>query len=139
MPGVRALITAADIPGDPVLATFVHDEPVFAKDVVQHAGQVVGLIVADTVQAARHAARQVQLDIAPLPPILTIEQAMAAQSFVLPTVTVTRGDPSAALAISPHRLQGQFAVGNKDDLYIFTPSIREKNFLVYAVFRFFHV
>ncbi|HRL30448.1 MAG TPA: xanthine dehydrogenase molybdopterin binding subunit, partial [Ottowia sp.] len=117
-PGVRALITAADIPGDPVLATFVHDEPVFAKDVVQHAGQVVGLIVADTVQAARHAARQVQLDIAPLPPILTIEQAMAAQSFVLPTVTVTRGDPSAALGTSPHRLQGQFAVGGQEHFYL---------------------
>ena len=118
MPGVRALITAADIPGDPVLATFVHDEPVFAKDVVQHVGQVVGLIVADTVQAARHAARQVQLDIAPLPPILTIEQAMAAQSFVLPTVTVTRGDPHAALVASPHRLQGQFAVGGQEHFYL---------------------
>ncbi len=118
MTGVRALITAADIPGDPVLATFVHDEPVFATDVVQHVGQVVGLIVADTVQAARHAARQVQLDIAPLPPILTIEQAMAAQSFVLPTVTVTRGDPPAALAASPHRLQGQFAVGGQEHFYL---------------------
>ena len=118
MPGVRALITAADIPGDPLLATFVHDEPVFATDVVQHVGQVVGLIVADTVQAARHAARQVQLDIAPLPPILTIEQAMAAQSFVLPTVTVTRGDPPAALAASPHRLQGQFAVGGQEHFYL---------------------
>ncbi len=118
MPGVRALITAADIPGDPVLATFVHDEPVFAKDVVQHVGQVVGLIVADTVQAARHAARKVQLDIAPLPPILTVEQAMAAQSFVLPTVTVTRGDPQSALAASPHRLQGQFAVGGQEHFYL---------------------
>ena len=118
MPGVRALITAADIPGDPVLATFVHDEPVFVKDVVQHVGQVVGLIVADTVQAARHAARQVQLDIAPLPPILTIEQAMAAQSFVLPTVTVARGDAAGALARAPHRLRGRCAVGGQEHFYL---------------------
>ncbi len=118
MPGVRALITAADIPGDGLLATFVHDEPVFATDVVQHVGQVVGLIVADTVQAARHAARKVQLDIAPLTPVLTIEQAMAAQNFVLPTVMVTRGDAPSALAAAPHRLRGQFAVGGQEHFYL---------------------
>ena len=118
LPGVRGVVTAADIPGDPVLATFVHDEPIFATDVVQHVGQVVGLIVADTVQAARHAARQVKLDIAPLPAILTIEQAMAAQSFVLPTVTVARGDAAGALAAAPHRLQGRFAVGGQEHFYL---------------------
>ena len=30
MPGVRAVLLARDIPGDPLLATFVHDEPIFA-------------------------------------------------------------------------------------------------------------
>ena len=117
-PGVRALVTAADIPGDPLLATFVHDEPVFARDEVQHVGQVVGLIVADTVQAARQAARAVKLDIAPLPAILTIEQAMAAESFVLPTVTVARGDAAGALARAAHRLQGRFAVGGQEHFYL---------------------
>lgn len=117
-PGVRALVTAEDIPGDPVLATFVHDEPIFAREFVQHVGQVVGLIVADTVQAARHAARKVQLDIAPLPAILTIEQAMAAESFVLPPVTVARGDAAAALARAPHRLRGRFAVGGQEHFYL---------------------
>ena len=117
-PGVRAVVLAADIPGDPVLATFVHDEPIFAKEVVQHVGQVVGLVVADTVQAARHAARQVTLDISPLPAVLSIEQAMAAQSFVVPPVTVVRGDAQAALAAAPHRLQGRFAVGGQEHFYL---------------------
>ena len=40
-PGVQAVITAADIPGDKLLATFVHDEPVFATDCVEHIGQVL--------------------------------------------------------------------------------------------------
>ncbi|MDO5625334.1 MAG: xanthine dehydrogenase molybdopterin binding subunit [Pseudomonadota bacterium] len=118
LPGVRALIAAADIPGDPLLAAFAHDEPIFATGTVQHVGQVVGLIVADTVQAARHAARAVQLDITPLPAILTMEQAMAAQSFVQPTVTVARGDAQAALAASAHRLQGRFAVGGQEHFYL---------------------
>jgi len=46
MPGVRGVVLAGDIPGDPMLATFVHDEPVFARDKVEHLGQVVGLVVA---------------------------------------------------------------------------------------------
>jgi xanthine dehydrogenase large subunit len=67
MPGVRDVVLAADIPGDPLLATFVHDEPVFARDTVEHIGQVVGLVVADTVMQARRAARKVKLDVEPLP------------------------------------------------------------------------
>ena len=57
MPGVRGVVLSKDIPGDPVLATFVHDEPVFAIDKVEHVGQVIGLVVADTVMHARRAAR----------------------------------------------------------------------------------
>ncbi len=117
-PGVRAVVLAADIPGDPVLATFVHDEPVLAQGRVHHVGQVVGLVVADNVQAARHAARRVKLDIEPMPPILSVEQAMAAQSFVLPPVTVARGDAAAALARAPHRLRRHFAVGGQEHFYL---------------------
>ena len=118
MPGVRAVVLAADIPGDPLLATFVHDEPVLAQGTVQHIGQVVGLVVADDLQTARHAARAVKLDITPLPAILSIDQAMAAQSFVLPPVTVTRGDVATALAAAPRRLQGGFAVGGQEHFYL---------------------
>ncbi len=118
MPGVRGVVLAADIPGDPVLATFVHDEPVFARDTVQHVGQVVGLVVADTVMQARRAARRVRLDIEPLPPVLDVREAHAQQSYVLPPVVVRRGDPEAALARAPHRLAGQFEVGGQEHFYL---------------------
>ncbi len=118
LPGVRTVVLAADIPGDPLLATFVHDEPVLAQGEVHHVGQVIGLVVADDMQTARQAARAVKLDITPLPAILSIDAAMAAQSFVLPPVTVTRGDAAAALASAPHRLQGGFAVGGQEHFYL---------------------
>src|SRR3954447_4506413 len=35
MPGVRGVVLASDIPGDKFLATFTHDEPVFAIDTVE--------------------------------------------------------------------------------------------------------
>ncbi|OYU45176.1 MAG: hypothetical protein CFE44_08920, partial [Burkholderiales bacterium PBB4] len=41
MPGVVGFVLAADIPGDPMLAAFAGDEPVFAQSTVQFIGQVV--------------------------------------------------------------------------------------------------
>jgi xanthine dehydrogenase large subunit len=118
MPGVRGIVMANDIPGDPVLATFVHDEPVFARDKVEHIGQVIGLVVAESVMQARRAARKVQLKIEPLPPVLSPRQAHAAQSYVLPPVTVRRGEPEAALARSRHTLEGQLEVGGQEHFYL---------------------
>ena len=117
-PGVRALLLAGDIPGDPVLATFTHDEPIFAIDRVEHIGQVVGIVVADSMMAARRAARMVKLDIAPLPAILSVPEALKAQSYVLPPVFVKRGDAQAALAAAKHRLDGTLSVGGQEHFYL---------------------
>ena len=118
MPGVHGVVLANDIPGDPVLATFVHDEPIFARDTVQHIGQVVGLVVADTVMEARRAARKVQLRIDELPAVLSPREAHAAHSYVLAPVTVRRGDANAALARSPRTLSGQLEVGGQEHFYL---------------------
>ncbi|MDB5942967.1 MAG: putative xanthine dehydrogenase large subunit, partial [Ramlibacter sp.] len=118
LPGVRGVVLARDIPGDPVLATYVHDEPVFAIHTVQHIGQVVGLVVADTVMQARRAARKVQLKIEALPAVLTPRQAHAAQSYVLPPVIVRRGEPETALEKSRHTLTGRLEVGGQEHFYL---------------------
>ncbi len=118
MPGVRGVVLAADIPGDPLLATFVQDEPIFAKDTVQHIGQVIGLVVAGSAMQARRAARQVQLTIEPLPAILSVQEALEKQSHVLPPVTVRRGNPELALKTAPHTLQATLSVGGQEHFYL---------------------
>ncbi|MFN4350493.1 MAG: xanthine dehydrogenase molybdopterin binding subunit [Hylemonella sp.] len=118
MPGVVDVVLAADIPGDPLLATFVHDEPIFARETVQHVGQVIGLVLAETVMQARRAARAVQLDIEALPAVLTARAAHAAQSYVLPPVTVKRGEPEQALKNAKHTLSGSFEVGGQEHFYL---------------------
>ncbi len=118
MPGVRDLILARDIPGHPMLASFIGDEPIFATTEVQHVGQVVGVVVADTVMHARRAARKVQLRIEELPAILNVHDALAAQSYVLPPVFVRRGDAAAALQQAPHRLSGTLEVGGQEHFYL---------------------
>ena len=118
MPGVRGIVTAADIPGSPILAAFGHDEAIFASDTVQHVGNVMALIVADDVMTARRAARRVKADIEPLPAILSTQEALEKNHFVLPPVHVSRGDAASALKAAPHRLAGSFSVGGQEHFYL---------------------
>jgi xanthine dehydrogenase large subunit len=118
MPGVKGVVLADDIPGDPVLATFTHDEPVFARDTVEFLGQVVGVVVAETVMQARRAARKVKLEIEPLPAVLDPREAARQKSFVLPPVTVRRGDPEGGIERAPHRLTGSLDVGGQEHFYL---------------------
>ena len=118
VPGVRGFVSAADIPGDRILAAFGHDEPVYADDTVQFLGQVGGLILADDAMTARRAARLVRWGIDPLPPVLTVQEAHERGSYVLPPVHVVRGDAEAALARAPHRLAGEFEVGGQEHFYL---------------------
>ena len=117
-PGVRAVIDAGDIPGDVTLAAFAHDEPVFALDTVQFAGQVIALVIADDAMTARRAARLVQLDIEPLDAVLSVHEAHALEHYVLPSVHVKRGDAEAALKRAPHQLEGRFEVGGQEHFYL---------------------
>jgi len=137
LPGVRGVVLSADVPGDKLLAAFAHDEPVFAIDTVQHIGQVIGLVVADSVMQARRAVRAVKLDITPMPAVLTVQDALAAQSYVLPPVFVRRGDAATGLASSEHRLSGQFEVGGQEHFYLegqiaYALPLEQKQWWIYS-------
>jgi xanthine dehydrogenase large subunit len=117
-PGVIAVFTAADIPGHNQCGAIIKDEPVLAEDLVQYVGHPIFLVVADSHDAARRAARLGVIDYEELPPVLTPRAAHAAQSYVLPPMHLTRGDPEAAFRTAPHRLRGQFDVGGQEQFYL---------------------
>ena len=97
-PGVVGTVTANDIPGDPLLATVVHDEPIFAGPQLMHVGQVMGLVLGQSHTQARQAARLMKLQTKNATPLLHAREALHAGSFVLPQVTVQRGDAAAAVS-----------------------------------------
>ena len=117
-PGVHAIVGSADIPGDHLLANFAHDEAIFADQTVQHVGNVMGLIVADSHHRARYAAQLVRPDLEPLPAVLNVRDAVAQQHWVLPPVHVRRGDAAQALATAPHVLRGTLDVGGQEHFYL---------------------
>jgi len=117
-PGVVDVITAADIPGENDVGPIQRDDPIFAADIVQFAGQPVFAVAAISVNAARRAARLGHFDIETLPSILTIDDALAAESYVLPPVHVTRGDAAEWIRSAPHRLHGTARAGGQDHFYL---------------------
>ncbi|HEY2185607.1 MAG TPA: molybdopterin cofactor-binding domain-containing protein, partial [Xanthobacteraceae bacterium] len=117
-PGVVAAITAADIPGKNDIAPIRSNEPALASDIVEYEGQPIAAIAARSLDEARAAAKLVRIDYEPLPPALSLEDAIARESFVSPTQLMARGEVEPALTAAPHRLSGELRCGGQDHFYL---------------------
>ena len=118
MPGVVAVLTAADIPGSNDCGPIIHDDPILADGEVHYVGQPMFAVVATSVDVARRAARRAVVDYEVLPAELDPRAARAAESFVLPPMRRVCGEPAQKLAAAPHRLQGQWSVGGQEQFYL---------------------
>jgi xanthine dehydrogenase large subunit len=118
MPGVVAVFTYKDIPGTNDCGPIIHDDPILAEEKVEYIGQPIFVVVADTHDHARHAARKADIQYEELPPILTPQAARDAESFVVPPMRLTRGDAQAAFERSPNILKGSLNVGGQEQFYL---------------------
>jgi xanthine dehydrogenase large subunit len=117
-PGVVAVYTAGDIPGVNDCGPIIHDDPILADALVQYVGQPLFIVVADSHDNARRAARRAVVDYEVLPPIFTPQEAKAAQSYVLPPMQLRRGRFEEAMASAPHAARGQLFVGGQEQFYL---------------------
>jgi xanthine dehydrogenase large subunit len=117
-PGVVAVITAKDIPGENNVGPVLHDDPVLADGQVEFRGQPVFAVAAETRAAARRAVGLAKIAIAAEPPLVTVDQALAAKSHLLPNYAFAKGDCAAALAASPHKLTGTLRIGGQEHFYL---------------------
>ncbi|QSQ16056.1 xanthine dehydrogenase molybdopterin binding subunit [Myxococcus landrumensis] len=120
MPGVVTVLLAEDIPGMNDTGPIRHDEPLLAKDEVLFHGQLVALVVGESIDACRAAAGQVVVEYEPLPAILTVEEAIEKRSYHTEPHIIQRGDVEAALAASPRRLSGTVTMGGQEHFYLET-------------------
>ena len=116
--GVVAVYTSKDIPGENNCGPINHDDPFLAVGRVEFIGQAVAVVVARNMLYAREAAHKARVLVKELPAILTIDEAMAAQSFVMPAKGITRGDAAAAIAAAPHTLKGSTETGQQEQFYL---------------------
>ncbi len=118
-PGVVAVWSAEDFPDMPDCSPSVQDEPLLAVGTVHYLGQPVFLVVATSHLAARKAARLGRVSYAERPALLTVDEALAANSrFESGPVIWARGDAAGRIAAAPHRIEGSFEVGGQEHFYL---------------------
>ena len=118
-PGVLAVLTAADVPGERFQGEITQDWPqlVAVGETTRYVGDVLALVAARTRAAAREAAALIEVGYDVLEPVTSPADAMApgaprlhdrAPGNVLSVSEVKRGDVAAALARSAHVLTETF-------------------------------
>lgn len=119
-PGVVAVLTAKDIPGEnDISSVHKHDEPVFAESVVQYWGQPLFAVIGETREAARRATRLAKIEYRDLPHITDAVVAMEAGArLVTEPLKLERGDVAAGFAKSARRVKGRVRIGGQEHFYL---------------------
>ena len=117
-PGIAAVLLAEDVPGLNDVGAVRQDEILLADREVFYHGQIIALVVGDTQEACRNAAAKVAVEYEPLPPTLTIEAAIAQNSFHTEPNFIRRGDVQAALKRSPQVLEGELLTASQEHFYL---------------------
>ncbi|MEM6275883.1 MAG: xanthine dehydrogenase molybdopterin binding subunit [Pseudomonadota bacterium] len=118
-PGVIDVLTAQDLPAENDVSPSNHDEPLLSDGTVHYLGQPLFAVVAKSHLAARYAATLGEVEYSEETPILTVEDALAADSrFEDGPRIYSKGDVEAALTAAPHRVQGTLVLGGQEHFYL---------------------
>ncbi len=128
-PGLVALVTAADVPGENSFGIFpdTKDQPVFAEQHVRYRGEAVAALVGSRAALAQIADSDVPLAWTPLPALTGIEAATAKgapalhsarSDNVLTRGRLARGDVAGAHAGAAASASGTFETGFVEHAYI---------------------
>lgn len=117
-PGVVAVITIDDVPGDRLVGPAVADEPVLADGKVEYFGQPLFAVAATSHDLARRAALLAKVEYEDLPAILDVKEGADKESYVLPPVRISNGDMQTRLEQGPHRHPGTVYCGGQEQFYL---------------------
>ena len=116
--GVVDVITAKDIPGHVDIGPVFKGDPLLVEEQINYFGQPLFAVAATSRVAARRAALLGQADIEQTPPLLTLEQAQAAEKQVRPSHSLVKGDSALALSESINTLSIEQHVGGQEHFYL---------------------
>lgn len=117
-PGVLAVLEASDIPGRNDCSPAAGDDPILAEGTIRFPGDVVFAVVAESRAIARQAARKARIEVEPGPCRISVDDALAQESDLLPPYGFERGDAAAACDAAPHRLEGTLRIGGQEHFYL---------------------
>ena len=122
--GVRAVLTADDLPGTGIFGIEHADQPVLAGDVVRYCGEPVALVAADHPETARVAAEAIVVDYEPLEAVTDATAAADAppihpEGNLFRHIRIRHGDTDATGDIV---VEGDYEVGMQDQAFMGTES-----------------
>jgi CO/xanthine dehydrogenase Mo-binding subunit len=120
------VLTHADVPAN-VVALIEEDQPLLAVGEIRHCYEPVALVACDDPERLQAAMKAIKVDVEPLPPVLTIDDALAAREVIYKTDNVQKhyviehelGVPIAErIAACDVILEGRYQVHHQEQLYI---------------------
>jgi CO/xanthine dehydrogenase Mo-binding subunit len=133
MPGVHAVLTHADVPGEKRYGLEFRDQPVLAIDRVRYFGEPVALVAAEHPEQARRAAEKIAVEYEELEPVTDMERATEQEPLhpdrpttghgfrddprpnVVRSIVIRHGDPEAQGEVS---VSGVYELGIQDQAFL---------------------
>jgi xanthine dehydrogenase large subunit len=118
VPGIVAIFTHVDVPGESTFGQVLHDEELLAVNECQYVGQPIMVLAGIDQEALRIAKGRVRIELEELPAIFTIDEAITKRQFIGPTRRIKCGDVDAALAAAEHTIEGTLVSGGQEHFYL---------------------
>jgi CO/xanthine dehydrogenase Mo-binding subunit len=133
MPGVHAVLTHEDVPGEKRYGLEFQDQPVLAYGRVRYFGEPVALVAAEHPEQARRAAERIRVEYAPLEPVVDPERATEEESLhpdrptmghgyredprpnIVRSLVIRHGDPEVEGDVA---VSGVYEVGIQDQAFL---------------------
>jgi len=128
VPGVYAVLTSEDVPGEARYGLEHHDQPVLALDTVLYQGEPVALVAADHPETARRAAARIVVDYEELEPVTDAREALGHGSRpagevaqlrpggnLIRHLKIRKGDPAATADVV---VTGEYEIGMQDQAFL---------------------
>ncbi|HEX5706052.1 MAG TPA: xanthine dehydrogenase family protein molybdopterin-binding subunit [Pyrinomonadaceae bacterium] len=123
------IVTAKDIPGANYVALIQLDQPYLVDGVTNHLEEPVLLIAHEDKHLLEEARRAVRVEVEPLPPVFTIEDALAKKEIVwgednvFKSYLVDKGNVDDVWSRADIVVEGEYRTGAQEQLYIETNGV----------------
>ncbi len=119
-PGVAAVLTYRDIPGENQIGGIIPDETLLAEDEILFQGEPLAIVVAESEAIAREARKKIKLKYRELEIVTDPREAAAKGLLLLPPRTFAMGNPSDEWEKCKYTFSGSTEMGGQEHLYLET-------------------